>query len=455
MAQAAWRIRSLKELAELVFGIDPDQKPERQMRPKEDQAEARTGVNPLQQRWLSSCDMKRSPPHKFPGVPSLCYFTCLAWNNSWCWLIIYCCQALCWAVYFYWLFPGILWCRYTCWSILQIRKLSWPQVVQLASGGAETWTQSGLAQRLGLLPTVTWEVYFKSSWVMAQNDACVFLFLYTCTFIPLGQALFGLFLNFGKVPQSGISPYNWHCLPLSGQSSWHAVEIVLPLSWTCMVPEYHTPMGSRPLSLLSNGLTMFSKPSTFSGSYWKLSFWDQFASGLDSSWAWFPKWLSKCLRHMSLVNSSQNAHVRGLPRVSHEKPVLASELCDSRNFPRVAFPSASDLLIVWLSLVPNPFDSGFKLSLLMCLFIHSVQFSSVAQLCPTLCSMNCSTLGLLVHHQLPEFTQSHIHRVSDAIQLSHPLSSPSPPAPNPSQHQSLFQWVNSSHKVAKVLEFQL
>ena len=64
--------------------------------------------------------------------------------------------------------------------------------------------------------------------------------------------------------------------------------------------------------------------------------------------------------------------------------------------------------------------------------------------------MNRSTPGLPVHHQLPEFTQTHIHRVSDAIQPSHPLSSPSPPAPNPSQHQSLFQWVNSSHEVAKV-----
>ena len=60
-----------------------------------------------------------------------------------------------------------------------------------------------------------------------------------------------------------------------------------------------------------------------------------------------------------------------------------------------------------------------------------------------------------VHHQLPEFTQTHVHRVSDATQPSHPLSSPSPPAPNPSQHQSLFQWVNFSHEVAKVLEFQL
>ena len=75
----------------------------------------------------------------------------------------------------------------------------------------------------------------------------------------------------------------------------------------------------------------------------------------------------------------------------------------------------------------------------------SVQFSSVAQLCPTLCDpMNCSTPGLPVHHQLLEFTQTHIHWVSDAMQPSHPLSSPFSPAPNPSQHQSLFQWVNSS-----------
>jgi len=69
--------------------------------------------------------------------------------------------------------------------------------------------------------------------------------------------------------------------------------------------------------------------------------------------------------------------------------------------------------------------------------------------------MNRSTPGLPVHHQLPEFTETHVHRVSDAIQPSHPLSSSSPLSPNPSQHQSLFQWGNSSHEVAEVLEFQL
>ena len=87
---------------------------------------------------------------------------------------------------------------------------------------------------------------------------------------------------------------------------------------------------------------------------------------------------------------------------------------------------------------------------------YSVQFSLVAQSCPTLCNlMGCSTPGLPVHHQLPEFTQTHVHWVSDAIQPSHPLLSPSPPTFSLSQHQGLFQWVSSSHQVAEVFEFQL
>ena len=85
-----------------------------------------------------------------------------------------------------------------------------------------------------------------------------------------------------------------------------------------------------------------------------------------------------------------------------------------------------------------------------------VQFSSVAQSCLTLCdSMDCSTPGFPVHHQLPELTKTHVHWVGDAIQPSHPLLSPSPTTFNLSQHQGLFQWVSSSHQVAKVLEFQL
>ena len=88
--------------------------------------------------------------------------------------------------------------------------------------------------------------------------------------------------------------------------------------------------------------------------------------------------------------------------------------------------------------------------------IKSVQFSSVTQSCPTLCNpMNRSIPGLPVHHQLPESTQTHVHWVGDAFQLSNPLSSPSPPALNLSQHQGLFQSVSSSHEVAKVLVLQL
>ena len=81
------------------------------------------------------------------------------------------------------------------------------------------------------------------------------------------------------------------------------------------------------------------------------------------------------------------------------------------------------------------------------------QFSSVAQLCLTLWTLDCSTPGLPVHHQLPELTQTHVHWVGDVIQPSHPLLSPSPPTFNLSQHQGLFKWVSFSYQVAKVLEF--
>jgi len=88
--------------------------------------------------------------------------------------------------------------------------------------------------------------------------------------------------------------------------------------------------------------------------------------------------------------------------------------------------------------------------------ICSVQFSSVSQSCLSLWhAMDCSTLDHSVHHQLLELTQTHVHSVGDAIQLSHPLLSPSPPAFNLSQHQGLFQWVSFSHHMAKVLEFEL
>ena len=110
----------------------------------------------------------------------------------------------------------------------------------------------------------------------------------------------------------------------------------------------------------------------------------------------------------------------------------------------------------WGAIVHRVAKSQIQLSDWHFHFTLKFQFSSVAQSCLTLCDpMNRSLPGLPVHHQLPEFTQTHVHRVSDAIQPSHPLSSPSPPAPNPSWHQGLFQWVNSLHEVAQVLEFQL
>ena len=107
----------------------------------------------------------------------------------------------------------------------------------------------------------------------------------------------------------------------------------------------------------------------------------------------------------------------------------------------------SQTLIIHIKLMP----------LWFCLLKIAVQFSSVQLFSRVwLCDpMNCSTPGLPVHHQLLEFTQTHVHQVGDAIQPSHPLLSPFIPAPNPSQHQSLFQWVNSSHEVTKILEFQL
>ena len=107
-----------------------------------------------------------------------------------------------------------------------------------------------------------------------------------------------------------------------------------------------------------------------------------------------------------------------------------------------------------LSIITYIVFSNILVINLLHLYNTMLQFSSVQSLSPVRL-MNPSRPGLPVHHQLPELTQSHVHQISDAIQPSHPLSSPSPPAPNPSQHQSLSQWVNSLHEVAKVLEFQL
>ena len=99
-------------------------------------------------------------------------------------------------------------------------------------------------------------------------------------------------------------------------------------------------------------------------------------------------------------------------------------------------------------------STGFQFCKVIFHYFQSVQFSrSVTS--DSLRPMNHSTPGLPVHHHLLDFTQTHVRQVRDAILPSHPRSSPSPPAHNPSQHQSLFQWVTTSHEVAKVLEFQL
>ena len=106
----------------------------------------------------------------------------------------------------------------------------------------------------------------------------------------------------------------------------------------------------------------------------------------------------------------------------------------------------------------HPFAKNFLLdSIRVNTQTYILSVSSVALLCPTLCDpIDCSTLGFPVHHQLPELAQTHVHQVSDAIQPSHPLSTPSPPDVSLSQHQALFQWVSPLHQVAKakVLELQ-
>ena len=152
--------------------------------------------------------------------------------------------------------------------------------------------------------------------------------------------------------------------------------------------------------------------------------------------------LSECSR--GTVHSLASSFTPGLP---------TKELkCASMGLDFPSCPALTHAVLVTFSLQGNVNTCIY----VPIIFILLLQFSSVAQSCPTLCNpMNRSTPGLPVHHQLPEFTQTHIHRVGDAIQPSHPLSSSSPPAPNPSQHQGLFQWVNSLHEVAKVLEFQL
>ena len=158
----------------------------------------------------------------------------------------------------------------------------------------------------------------------------------------------------------------------------------------------------------------------------------------------------------SVVSNSLWPH--GLQHTRLPCPSLSSRVCsNSCPLSRWWHPTISSSVAPFSDPQSFPASGSFPMSWLFTSGGQTLpQIRSVTQLCPTLCDpMNRSMPGLPVHHQLPEFTQTHVHRVSDAIQSSHPLSSPSPPAPNPSQHQGLFQWINSSHEVAKVLEFQL
>ena len=129
------------------------------------------------------------------------------------------------------------------------------------------------------------------------------------------------------------------------------------------------------------------------------------------------------------------------------------------NTPELIFSSHISIqkCLMWsLILQPEILNENNKQNLFPIECISSVQFNSVTQSCLALCDpRDCSMPGLPVHHQLPEFTQTHVHWVRDAIQTSHPLSSPSYLAFSHFQHQGLFKWVSSLHQVAKVMAFQL
>ena len=138
-----------------------------------------------------------------------------------------------------------------------------------------------------------------------------------------------------------------------------------------------------------------------------------------------------------------------------KQPILAGLLRQAAN--PFSFPTSTVTMLVSLFTGHTLFHSCFFLHVeARGIFLQVIQFSSVTQSCLTLCNpMDCSMPGFPIHQQLPVLTQTHVYRGGDAIQPSHPLSSPSPPSFNHSQHQGLFQWVSSLYQVAKLLEFQL
>ena len=158
--------------------------------------------------------------------------------------------------------------------------------------------------------------------------------------------------------------------------------------------------------------------------------------------------LNKCLVH------GKDYSINRFPSSNLVRKQSLRATCPSRTvlFAIVKTPSVTSLLFYFSTIC-----WGSNICQTYCLVLQwSVKFSSVIQSCPALCDpMDCSTPGLPVHHQLPELAQTHVHRVGDVIQPSHPLSPPSPPVFILSQHRGLFKWVSSSHQVAKVLELQL
>ena len=169
------------------------------------------------------------------------------------------------------------------------------------------------------------------------------------------------------------------------------------------------------------------------------------------------EWLNKQINFVKHVCMCMFSHVwlSAIPWTVACQAPLSMEFSRQEYWSVLPFPTPGDLpyprsnshLLTLLprqvdSLLLHHLESPIKIVWCSVQFSVSVQFSSVAQSCPTLYNpMNHSIPGFPVHHQLQEFTQTSIHEVGDATQPSHPLSSPFPPAPNPSQHQSLFQWV--------------
>ena len=158
-------------------------------------------------------------------------------------------------------------------------------------------------------------------------------------------------------------------------------------------------------------------------------------------------------RHAMFVNPAICWWILGISRFGYWKERCNKISCISLPVYIFLFFLCKYLGIKWLHYLVSVYLTLINQEVF---FLSSVQFSSVAQSCLTLCDpMDCSTPGFPVHHQLLELTQTHVHWVSDAIQPSHPLLSPSPPAFNLSWHQGLFKWVSSSHQVAKIIGIQL